>query len=208
MAPDANTPLNPQSETPKSARSLYTKSQLRLAFLGAFTGWIIVGILFSVLLIRGFIFVRLTNVPFESQNVSINNFIWKLEYTIRWSILPISWLVFYLHIVATKRGFSNAANPLSGNEHIVEMNKNIFSNSIEQFVISFAAQVSLITWIRGIDTQVIIPVVNILFVVGRVLFWLGYPKRRSPGMVFTMFPSMLMTAYSLFQLLTHMSFRG
>ena len=201
-----NTPLNPQPETSSSVRGLYTKRQLTLAFLGAFAGWIIVGVLFSVLLFQGFTLVRLTDVPFAPGNVSIDDFIWKLEYTVRWSILPISWLIFYLHIVATKRGFSNAANPLSGNEHIVEMNKNIFTNSIEQFVISFAAQVSLITWIRGIDTQVIIPVVDILFVVGRVLFWLGYPKRRSLG-IFTMFPSVLMTVYCLFQLLVHISFR-
>lgn len=207
MKPDANTPLNPEAETSSSARGLYTRRQLKLAFLGAFSGWIIVGILFSVLLIQGFIVVRLTDVPFRPGYVSIDDFIWKLEYTVRWSILPISWLIFYLHIVATKRGFSTAANPLSGNEHIVEMNKNIFVNSIEQFVISFAAQISLITWIRGIDTQIIIPMVNILFVVGRVLFWLGYPKGRSPGMVLTMFPSLLMTVYCLFQLLTHISFR-
>ena len=113
----------------------------------------------------------------------IHSFSWKLEYSCRWWILPLTWIV-YLNVFSSRRrkvfrkGFSKPPNSLSGTEIIIESNTNIFQHSLEQLVISTLLQVSLITWIDGEITQVIIPLINIIFLVGRIFIWLGYPTLR------------------------------
>ena len=195
-----NMPSNSQPEAVN--RSLYTKKEKTLAFLSILSVWVVIGILICVLLSQEMILVGVK----VSSTASINDFVWKLEYVIKWSILPISWLVIFWHVVALTRGFTDATNPMSGNEHLMEMKKNILTNSMEQFVIFMAAQMCLVSWINGKSTQVIIPLINILFVVGRILFWLGYPKRRSAGMAMTLIPSIIISVYCLFQLLSNLSY--
>ena len=199
MAQDAPT-LEPSPQD----RSPYSRRELILAFLGAFFGWAFIAILFAILLKNDTILFWFHE-DSPRDPMAKENFVWKLEFVAKWSVLPVSWLVFYLYFFSSRRGFSEAANPLSGHEALIELHKNIFTNSIEQFVMSMALQITLISWISAVKTQVIIPMLSLSFVVGRILFSLGYPKRRSFGISLTMFPCLVITIYSLFMFLSHVS---
>lgn len=103
--------------------------------------------------------------------------------------------MFCVFYVISKRANSPAMLPTSGHEHRTELAKNIFLNSLEQFVILFASQLVLVTYLTGKQTLNVIPTLNLLFFVGRVLFFLGYPKYRTLGMALSMWPTLTVVGY-------------
>ena len=131
--------------------------------------------------------------------VHLATFSSKIEFTARYWILPLVWLYVSMHLVVLKRISSKAQNPLSGNEALVASSVNIFTNSIEQFLMSLAAQLTLITFIESEKIIRLIPLINIAYVVGRILFWIGYPKYRTLGMTVTMLPTSLAIYLSLYR---------
>ena len=89
---------------------------------------------------------------------------------------------------------SGAVDPLSGNEDLVEKAKNILTNTVEQTVFNFVNQLVLVSWIPQ-EQMFIVPLLAILFVVGRVSFMIGYtikPRYRTFGFILTFFPSFFM----------------
>lgn len=127
----------------------------------------------------------------------------KIEFTARYWIIGLVWLYISLHIVVVKRISSRAANPLSGNEHLVEAPARIFTNSVEQFVMSVISQVTVITFLEAEKIISIIPVMNVLYLIGRILFYFGYPKYRSFGMAVTTSPVSLAIYFSLYRFIIY-----
>lgn len=126
----------------------------------------------------------------------------KLELTARYWTLPIFWLTFNVLTVISRRMIHpTALNPLGLGEKFTQREKNILINSIEQVVISIIAQISMLTYLEGEQVTRVIPMVNSLFLIGRITFWLGYPFYRTFGFIFTFFPSLLMVFFSLYRFL-------
>lgn len=130
---------------------------------------------------------------------NLTTFAAKLEFTAKYWILGLVWLYFHLHVVIMNRVFNKAENPLAGHEDRVQAEKNVFSNSIEQFLISIASQTAALAYLSPVQVLNIIPLFNGLFLAGRVLFWLGYPKRRSFGFTTSMIPSTIAIFYTAYQ---------
>jgi len=83
----------------------------------------------------------------------------------------------------------------------------VLQNTAEQFVTSFAAQLVVSTWLEA-SQMAVIPIVVMLFVLGRIAFWIGYlsPARnrtdRAYGMPLTLFPIYAMVVFSTYKLVT------
>lgn len=108
-----------------------------------------------------------------------------------------------LHIngVGRLRYLSAAIDPTArGTDRITDIPSRILQNTLEQFVLSFVCKMALATFLTQ-QSMRLIPLLVFLWVVGRVLFVVGYlsePLRRAYGFAMTMFTSMvamIMIAY-------------
>ena len=119
-------------------------------------------------------------VPKEPLDMTTN-----LAYTLR-CLFPLALVqFFFIARVGNIRFSSRAANPLSGNEHLVQLQKNISNNTLEQLVMFAMGILSLSTLLATQQELRFVPILCSLFVVGRVLFAIGYsiqPRYRSTGM--------------------------
>ncbi len=82
-----------------------------------------------------------------------------------------------------------ARNPLSGKEHLLQVEKNILSNSIEQGFLFLLVAVILSTYLDQSEMK-ILPLYGSFWLVGRILFAVGYSMDalyRAPGMLCNMF---------------------
>lgn len=115
-----------------------------------------------------------------------NDFSSKLQFTLQWCAFPFAVILFYTIMqVGNKRGSSPASNPLSGNEHYVQLDKNILANTLEQTVLAFFLVLTLTVYLQQAEMK-LVPLFVVSFVVGRVLFIAGYkisPKFRSCGVL-------------------------
>jgi hypothetical protein len=133
---------------------------------------------------------------------TLETFVGRLEFTVKYWVLPILWLYFNYHVVMVRRLFSNAVNPLAGAEYQVQASKNILTNSIEQFVILTTSQVIALAFLSPTLTLNLIPLACVWFLVGRILFWLGYPKYRTFGMVTTALSSSIAIWFASYHFFT------
>lgn len=108
----------------------------------------------------------------------------KLTYYIRCCVFPCCVLLLLAILgVANKRGRSRAANPLAGREHLLMVEKNFLTNTLEQTVLFLMIALTLTTYL-GASEMKALPVYTIVWLIGRILFRIGYgihPKYRSCG---------------------------
>ena len=70
---------------------------------------------------------------------------------------------------------------------------------------SVLSQLALSTWLDA-SQMAIVPIVVVLFVVGRIMFWIGYlnPAHghtgRGPGVCLSFVPTLAMIVYNIYQL--------
>ena len=70
---------------------------------------------------------------------------------------------------------------------------------------SVVSQLILSTWLDA-SQMTIVPIVVVLFVVGRVMFWIGYlnpaynRSDRAYGFFFSMLPTVAMNVYNVYKL--------
>ena len=113
-----------------------------------------------------------------------------LAYTLRCLFPLVLVLLFFISRVGNMRFVSKAANPLSGNDHLVQLQKNIATNTLEQLVMFAFGLFSLSTLLATQQELRFIPVLCLLFIIARVLFAIGYsiqPRYRSFGMSMNFF---------------------
>ena len=134
-----------------------------------------------------------------------NEFTEKLLYTMRYCTFPQAvFLLFAILRVGSKRGSTPAMNPLSGKEHFVQTEKNILSNTMEQLLCFLLLTLALTTYLEPMEMR-IIPLLSLAFIVGRVLFSIGYtisPNYRSIGMSVNFFSSLFATGYVIYLMYT------
>ena len=139
--------------------------------------------------------------PKDRQTVlqSLSTFSGKLEFTSKYWVLPAAWLLFNLHIVMNNRLGAKATNPLvAGNDHKIQRAKNILSNTIEQTLLAILLQTASLHYLSPVQVMNLAPLFNAFFLVGRIAFWIGYPKRRSLGFSMNIGSSMIMTLFTIY----------
>ena len=126
----------------------------------------------------------------------------KLRYTLRWQSLSMMPLIYCFKTVADSRYSSTAINPIQGkSEHLLTLQSKIMQNTLEQLVLSLPGQWILATYLTASAMPRVIPSLVIIFVLGRILFIIGYnkhPMKRSYGMSMTAAPTLATHVYCLF----------
>lgn len=130
----------------------------------------------------------------------------KLEFVLCYQTLGIAWILFNMFYVISKRINSPTINPTEADTSDLLVAKNIMQNSIEQFVMSAFAQIISISFIDKAVLLKVIPLINILFVIGRITFWLGYPKYRTFGFMCSALPNTLLINYNLIKFIQNLFF--
>ncbi|KAI1306728.1 hypothetical protein HDE_00951 [Halotydeus destructor] len=132
------------------------------------------------------------------QPSDLDTFGAKLEFTVKYWSLHTGFMALIVIDVMKTRCMRRVVNPLSGFEEDVQSPKNVLTNSIEQFVLSVAAQLALLHYVTPELVVQIIPLMNTLWFFGRVTFYLGYPERRAFGFALTFFPTLGAICYSIY----------
>lgn len=114
----------------------------------------------------------------------------RLFYTLRCFLAPVAVLWMMIALVGLSRGKVGALNPLAGREHLMLLGKKRLINTLEQLTI-FAMHALCLTFLLEREEMKVIFLYSLIFVLGRILFWVGYginPMYRALGM-FTTFLS-------------------
>ena len=123
----------------------------------------------------------------------------KAVYTLRCLLPPLLVLAFAIVKVAMMRFLGYAKNPL-GKDELILKDKNFLHNTLEQFTVFLLTTGALMTYLEGEELR-LIPLYSFVFVLGRILFRLGYPRHRSVGFTMTIGPSVFLgglTVYFMF----------
>lgn len=123
----------------------------------------------------------------------------RLRYVIIHLTPGISWVIFSSYLVITKRMTTPAINPLLDFEDVVTAEKNNLTNSIEQFLMSAVSQLILVIHLKSSVVLKAIPALNLLFIIGRIAFWLGYPNYRTFGICVSSLPVVAIAAINLYE---------
>jgi MAPEG family len=129
----------------------------------------------------------------------------RMAFAIRWLALPGLMLLIGIQGVATGRFLSDAVDgtrtPAS---HRLELNLRYNLNTLEQAFLAAIAYMGLAVTLEH-SQLVIIPFFAILFVIGRIFFWVGYlldPVARGFGLVLTFLPTVGGYAWLVMRLVT------
>lgn len=171
------------------------KRNIALGFLASFT---FIGLL-SWIILSGTV-----NLAGSVNADKLNGYGLKAEFTFRYLILGAAFLVFNVQAVISKRVGTAALDPLNGREDLTLANRNILQNSLEQFVITVVSQLSLISYLPGVQVVRVIPLLNFLFFFGRIAFFVGYPRYRTFGFITTWVPTIAANSYSLYKFGSHL----
>ncbi|XP_060071976.1 uncharacterized protein LOC132551849 [Ylistrum balloti] len=125
----------------------------------------------------------------------------RILYCLRWQIWSVLTLTAGIFVVANKRFFTSAIDPIEGRgEHLIEVHKRYIQNTMEQLVLHVASSALLASFLSP-ESMMIIPIRVFLFVFGRVTFWYGYmksPIKRAFGFQVTFAPSVVSLLYCAF----------
>jgi len=136
---------------------------------------------------------------------ALKTFADKLEFTMKYQVLGMLWLVIWVLVVVGERIYTGALNPLAkeSREEYVQYYKNIMTNSVEQFLLSAFAQIIMIASLDGECTHKSIPWINFSFLLGRITYAAGYPRYRLFGLQLSLYPIIGMTAIGIYKLGAH-----
>ncbi len=119
----------------------------------------------------------------------------RLRYTLQADVFVFLWLAVAIGRVAGTRFFSPAdidGSGLASASPRIRVPGAILENTFEQCVLAAGAHLALAATLRGRD-MVLIPLLVVLFCVGRAAFWAGYAKGaggRAFGFATTFYPSL------------------
>ncbi|WP_255415189.1 MAPEG family protein [Vitiosangium sp. GDMCC 1.1324] len=129
----------------------------------------------------------------------------RVAFALRCTLVASWTLVAGILAVATKRFTSEAIDPLSGVESpALRIHARYLQNTLEQLVLFCIASVALATLLKAEELKVLV-VATLVFVLGRVAFWIGYlkdPLLRIPGFNATFYTNVGMLLYATYKLAT------
>jgi hypothetical protein len=117
----------------------------------------------------------------------------RLAFAARWLLAPATMLLLGIGAVAAGRFFVPEAmdGSRAPTSRTLEISLRYNRNTLEQLILAAIAWMSL-ALVLPHDRLAIIPTLAILFVVGRVAFWIGYriaPWARAFGFALTFYPT-------------------
>ncbi len=128
----------------------------------------------------------------------------RLIFTLRCQIFPALMLLAGIAAIGRGRFSSEAIDPLAGAESTsMRVHLRYLNNTMEQFVLFLIASLVLCTFLDSHSIK-LIPILAILFVLGRIAFWLGYlqhPLNRGFGMAITLYPTVVILFYDAYRIL-------
>ena len=133
------------------------------------------------------------------------DFISKLIYTVRCIFPPLMVLQIAIMLVGSGRRTSKAVNPLAGQDHLIQLQKNFLSNTLEQFLVFMVCTLVLITFLNTPEEMRLVPLYTTTFIVGRILFRIGYGiswKYRGCGMAINFFSTWFITGLIIYFMFT------
>ena len=113
-------------------------------------------------------------VPPPGSNTTTIDMSIRLAFALRCSI-PLALCLFAaVALVGNKRSVTDAVDPLSGNEHIVQIDKNFLANTLEQCVIGLIFMLVVASYAETPQELRLLPIFAVVFTVARILFRIGY----------------------------------
>ena len=125
----------------------------------------------------------------------------KMVYTLRCMLPPVLVLAFAIYKVAIMRFLGYAKNPLSGDEALVQKDKNFVQNTLEQLAAFTCTTLALVSYLEGEEMR-LIPLYCLNFVLARILYRIGYPTYRSWGFFMTIISYMFVSALTAYFMVT------
>lgn len=125
----------------------------------------------------------------------------RVIYALQCNALPAVVLLFALWAVAIGRATSAAIDPLAGKEsRTLTVHLKFLSGTLEQVVLFSISSLALSVFLEPC-TMPMIPIAAILFVLNRIVFWLGYLRHstlRALGLAGTIYPVSVMVLYAAY----------
>lgn len=129
----------------------------------------------------------------------------RLAFALRCCI-PLALCLFVaVALVGNKRALTDAVDPLSGNEHIVQIDKNFLANTLEQCVIGLFFVLAVASYAETPQELRILPIFAVVFTVARILFRVGYGIHyllRAFGMAVNICANYVIIGVALYSLAT------
>jgi len=129
----------------------------------------------------------------------------RLIFTLRCNIFSLTFFIGLLAHIGNVRFVSVQRNPLSTTDKDrVEIYCRVLQNTVEQFIISFLLQLISSTWFSEAQMK-LIPMIVLLFVVGRLLFLKGYldpafgHAKRAYGLPLSLNVSFVMLVFCMYK---------
>lgn len=126
----------------------------------------------------------------------------RLAFALPWMCVPVLALLAGTMAVGGGRLVSpyvDGSPPPSGTS--LDMHRRFITNTVEQLAIYFPVQIALVTLLPD-DRLALIPAWAVLFLVARIVFWVGYmtnPVYRSTGFLMTAFPNGFALLYVVYR---------
>ena len=132
----------------------------------------------------------------------------RLSYTLRCTLPLFITLLFAVYAVSFHRFINRkvVGNPLVGNDHLIQVDKNYLQNTLEQTVIAVGILLVATTYFNEPDLMKIVPIFVLAFIIGRILFRIGYgisPYYRSLGITITFVNTSLLAIYVMYLMFTN-----
>ena len=128
----------------------------------------------------------------------------RLAYALKFLFPMAAIMITDVTVVALNRGADPAiSNPLAGNDRKIQLQKNVLTNTTEQLLIAALLMLVYASITTCRKMLKVLPMYSISFVVGRVLFGLGYrisPKFRSVGMSINFYITGALSGYIAYTL--------
>lgn len=144
--------------------------------------------------------------PFEMPNM--DHPVDRIVFTIRCNVPSVLSMGTVIAYIGNRRFMSEQINPLAAKDkHLIEIPQRVLQNTLEQFVLSFTLQLAASTWMTS-EQMKLIPIIAMWFVLGRILFWVGYSNpdyartNRSVGFSLTFQPSALLAIYCISKMIS------
>jgi hypothetical protein len=124
----------------------------------------------------------------------------RLAYAVKWIALGALPLFLVIGSVGNARFGSEAIDPTAGNEsRAMIVNCRVVDNTVQQYLLFFAATLALAAGLRG-DELCVIPAAALIFVIARLAFWIGYrikPVYRAAGFASTSYLNLILFGYAI-----------
>ncbi|XP_072021306.1 transmembrane protein 79-like [Amphiura filiformis] len=133
------------------------------------------------------------------------NMIDRMIYTFRWIPLEILPTIIAILVVGTARGNNlriagDPRKPEQFTPPLIAVHVRFLANTVEQTLIHVPGLFAVASYVQPENLK-LIPLIVILFVIGRIVYWIGYTRhafQRALGFMLTIYPSIGMHGYALF----------